>query len=76
MEISRPVRFVSSSFSQGTKFSVDMDTIPRVGDHVVISARGDRLNGDYKVTQVVHGIDGSDYDGPVVELEKAKVSLP
>lgn len=76
MTISRPVRFVSKSFSKDTKFTVNMDSVPRVGDHVVISARGDKLNGDYRVKQVVHGIDGSDYDGPVVELEKASISLP
>lgn len=75
MEISRSVRFVSKSFSEDTTFTVEMDNIPRVGDHVVISARGDRLNGDYRVKQVVHGIDGSDYDGPVVELEKARISV-
>lgn len=76
MTISRPVRFVSKAFDRESPLIIEMDNVPRAGDYIVISARGDKFNGDYKVTQVVHGIDGSDYDGPVVELEKAKVSLP
>lgn len=76
MELNRPVVFVSGSFKDDDRLTVEMDSVPRVGDHIVISGRGHAFNGDYEVIQVVHGIDGSDYDGPVVELKPAKISLP
>lgn len=76
MELTRPVQFVSGSFDAEERLTVQMDSVPRVGDHVVISGRGHAFNGDYEVIQVVHGIDGSDYDGPVLELKPAKISLP
>lgn len=76
MELTRPVQFVSGSFKGDERLTVQMDSVPSVGDHVVISGRGHAFNGDYEVVQVVHGIDGSDYDGPVLELKPADISLP
>lgn len=76
MEVTRPVVFVSSSFKREDRLTVEMDSVPRVGDHIVITGRGHAFNGDYEVLQVVHGIDGTDYDGPVVELKPADLSLP